>query len=85
MSNLQWYVFSDCPGKGITIQYCKTKAEAVTINNRLKKHVHPIIYGMYCGIDKIFKSEITVNTFSFTHGSSVKQVDDILAHFGITD
>jgi len=85
MSKFQWYMYCDCTYKGITIQYCKTKSEAVTINNRLKKYAHPIVYGMYCGIDKIFKSEMKRNSFVFIHGSSVKQTDDILSCFGITD
>lgn len=55
------------------------------INNRLKEYAHPIVYGMSCGIDKIFKSEMKRNTFAFIHGNSVKQTDNILSCFGITD
>lgn len=85
MSKYQWYVFSDCPGKGIMVQYCQTKGNATTIYNRLKKHSHPIIYGLSCGIDRLFKSEIEKHSFAFIHGNTVKQVDDILSCFGITD
>lgn len=78
MSRKIWYVCADIAYRGIFVQHCKTKAEAEKTYNRLKKYNHPIVYGLSCYVDSLYKSSLDTYGFSACHGKSVKQVSDIL-------